>query len=289
MIKITFCDFWPGFNIHDNFFTKLLTKYDKNIKIVNINDDFDVLVFSCFGNRTKTIPNTVRKIFFTGENIRPQHYSHNFALTFDRISSPTHFRLPLWLLYTNDLKIVKDYNEKRKNNIYETQLRKNFCCFVASKNIEFRNNFVKKLSQYKKIDCGGKCLNNIGGSLSLKDKQTSKINWQSQYKFCIAIENSKYPGYCTEKLLQAFSSGCIPIYIGDPTVEQDFDTRSFINANDFSNEEELIEYIKKVDNDDELYQSYFKHKIFSDYWNDILSNPENEDNFLKGILNNIIK
>ena len=92
---------------------------------------------------------------------------------------------------------------------------------------------------------------------------------QIQFKFDEALkvtfENKIYPGYVTEKICDAYKSRCIPIYWGSNEVVNDFNPKTFINANDFSSFDELVEYIKKVDNDQELYESYFEESIFSKY------------------------
>lgn len=49
-------------------------------------------------------------------------------------------------------------------------------------------------------------------------------------KFGLAFENESYPGYCTEKLLQARAAGCVPIYWGDPEVTMDFNKDAFLEV-----------------------------------------------------------
>ncbi len=142
-----------------------------------------------------------------------------------------------------------------------------------------RNDFVKKLLEYKNVGCGGSCLNNIG------HKVVDKIGFQKNYKFSVAFENTSHPGYCTEKILDAYNSNCIPIYWGSETVNQDFNKNTFINAADFEDYDSLIEYIKKVDNDDDLYRKFFDEPVFSEYWLDIFSDPE--EKFFKKLCNKI--
>tara|TARA_B110000208_G_C11508482_1_gene336022 strand:- start:138 stop:644 length:507 start_codon:yes stop_codon:yes gene_type:complete len=163
-------------------------------------------------------------------------------------------------------------SEKNNNN--------NFCCFVASNNVPNRNNFCKKLSNYKKIDCGGDCLNNIGG------KVKNKIEFQKKYKFCIAYENSSHPGYTTEKILEAYKSNCIPIYYGSKTVTDDFNPETFINAHNFNNDDELINYIKKIDTNERLYKSFLNKPIFSDKWLEIFNDPE--ESYFKNMAHKIM-
>ena len=49
-------------------------------------------------------------------------------------------------------------------------------------------------------------MNNIGGAVS------DKFAFQQKHKFSIAFENTSYCGYCTEKIVEAFVAGTIPIY-----------------------------------------------------------------------------
>lgn len=280
-IKIDFIDFWKNFNKKDNFFFNILKKYYNNISISN---NPDIIIYSVFGKLYKTIESSCdklpkqykkcRKIFFNGESTRRLgSFTAKYAdlnLTFDENENDKNIRFPLWLIYDYDInkKILQVNKDK-------------FCVFIYSNNVEYRNLFCKKLSQYKAIDCGGKCLNNIG--YRVKDK----IEYQKKYKFAIAFENYSEPGYTTEKILEAYNSNCIPIYYGNPNVNLDFNPETFINRADFSTDEELIEYIKKVDNDDELYNSYLNKPIYSEKWLQRFNDPK--QTYFKNIANTIIQ
>jgi hypothetical protein len=167
--------------------------------------------------------------------------------------------------------------------------REKFCSYIASQP-GFENNrerFVQQLStKYKRVDCGGKHLNNIGGAIPPGVNASGKIEHNKQYKFAIAFENKQYPGYVTEKICDAYKSGCIPIYWGTPDVVQDFNPSTFINANDFSDFDALIDHIRRVDCDDELYASYFKDPILSDAWMRIFADPSHA--FFKQIVSDIL-
>ena len=61
-----------------------------------------------------------------------------------------------------------------------------FCCMVVSNSGgEERNDFFRRLSTYKKIDSGGKFLNNIGYVVE------NKMRFINEYKFVISFENNK--------------------------------------------------------------------------------------------------
>ena len=102
---------------------------------------------------------------------------------------------------------------------------------------------------------GGRYHNNVGGRVR------NKISFLSKYKFSLAMENTKSDGYITEKIIDAFLAGNIPIYYGDYMVEEYINPKSFILIKGKKDMMEKIEYIKKIDNDDELYRSILKETV----------------------------
>ena len=83
-MKLSFCDFWGGFQHENNFFADLIKTINPETIIAPFSDETDVLIYSCFGsdhhrcNRNKT-----KKIYYTGENIRPNFNECDYSLTFD--------------------------------------------------------------------------------------------------------------------------------------------------------------------------------------------------------------
>ena len=61
------------------------------------------------------------------------------------------------------------------------------------------------------------------------DKQATIAN----FRFAFAIENIRYPGYHTEKIIDCFAAGVIPIYFGDPLITQVIPSDTFIHLADF--------------------------------------------------------
>ena len=90
----------------------------------------------------------------------------------------------------------------------------------------------------------------------------NKIEFQKNYKFCLCAENTYAPGYTTEKILEAFASNCIPIYYGDPLAVLDFNPKAFINAHDFDNMDALLQRVKEIDTNDELYWQILQEPLF---------------------------
>ena len=277
-LKIAYCDWWHeeycggSFDLNNNFITDILRNYGNisELSVVNPNDNPDVLLYSIFGNQHTQYTN-VRKVFFSGEpfGIRADA---DFNFTFDR-NSDKNTRFPLWLGYLNNY--LLEECQRRKNGIINVPKRENFCSFISNGEVKttHRRTIVDKLSTYKKVHCGGKYLNNIGFTVPRGVNCSGKIEHNNNYKFAIAFENEDYPGYVTEKICDIYKSNCIPIYWGTKEVTNDFNPNTFINANDFANFDELVEYIIKVDNDDELYASFFKEPMFCNKWLDAFNDP----------------
>ena len=123
---------------------------------------------------------------------------------------------------------------------------------------------------------GGKFNNNINGTV--KDK----IRFLNFYKFSIAMENSEGDGYLSEKIVHSFLAGNIPIYYGDYMVDEYINIKSFILIKGEKDIQEKIKYIKKIDNDNNLYKSILKENILKD--NNVKNTIDKE---LKEFLNNI--
>ena len=77
-----------------------------------------------------------------------------------------------------------------------------------------------------------------------------KIDGLKDYRFQVVVENCKRDYWFTEKLIDCFRSGTIPIYWGCPSIGDFFDLDGIIT---FDSVDELLEIIKNCDNN--LYNS----------------------------------
>lgn len=262
-IYINFADFWSGFNVHDNFFMNLL-KEQVNVVISNTPT---YLFYSSYGDAHKSY--SCKKIFYTGENRRPNFDECDYALTFDHLNEPRHYRLPLYVLYEgySDITLPKQLNNALAN--------RKFCNFLVSNpGCQFRNDFFHKLNDYKPVDSGGSHMNTLGYTIG--HGSNDKLKFQQQYKFSIAFENSSFSGYVTEKIFEPMRAVSIPIYWGAQDVSEDFNPSSFINVHDFATVDDAIEYIKYIDTNDEAYM-----KMLSEPW--VLNNEAPCTNKLENI------
>jgi hypothetical protein len=251
-IKINFTDFWGGFDKTNNYFYNLL----KDEFDIEISNNPDYLFFSVFGNTHQQFKCT--KIAYYAENIPAPLGYCQWAFSNDYLTDSRNYRLPHYLLYDGY------YELQREKIIDESFAKRNFCNFMVSNgSCGERNKFFIELSKYKKVDSGGRFMNNIGQPVSDKRK------FQSEYKFSIAFENNAYrsqhPGYTTEKIMEPMTVSSIPLYWGNPVIDREFNTKSFINFYDFNSEKDMIDYIIELDKDDNKYLEVLKQPWFVDY------------------------
>ncbi len=224
--KIRCYNFWSGANEKNLWFTQSI--------VDNTNIKLPVNFYSVFGDSKQINWDNKIKIFFTGENL--DNYSEykkteyldifNLYIGFDKINHPNYIRLPLWIIYyfnTDDTidtiknKILKIENYKSFSSFNS----RDFCCIVASHDKNgLREKVFSKISKISSVSSGGKLLNNTS-DLQVKFAN-NKLNYLSNFKFNIALENSNPQYYTTEKIFDSIFAGCIPVYwgsIGNPEPE----------------------------------------------------------------------
>jgi alpha(1,3/1,4) fucosyltransferase len=253
-LKINFTDFWPNYDKKDNYFYNLLeTNYD-----LVIDENPDLLFYSSFGHDYLNYKCT--RIFYTGENKRPDFTACDFAFTFDFLEHKKHFRLPLYSIYIDHHHMLSqlEYKKTREEAALIWKGKTKFCCMVVSNpNCTKRIEFFKYLSTYKPVDSGGNVLNNVGGQVA------NKAAFIKEYKFVISFENSLQDGYTTEKIMEPILQDCIPIYWGNKLVDRDFNSQRFLDYNQFKSEEDLIKRILEIDQNDDLAIDMIMQSTFS--------------------------
>ena len=243
---------------------KFVIKFNKNKP--------DYLIYNVFGNNhlSPKYNNSIKIAIFT-ENKIPDFNEADYAISHYHINYLDRcfkYSIFFWSNLNNTY-----YNTLRNKAINNTK-RVKFCAAIISNNIStdgFRAKFINELSKYKKIDMGGKYNNNIGGPV------TNKINFLESYKFSIAIENSEGNGYISEKIVDSFLSGTIPIYYGDYMIDEYINPKTYILIKGEKDMFDKIEYIKKIDNDESLYKSLLKEKVLLDDNIKIKNNNELKD------------
>ena len=256
-IRCWFVDFWRGFDPYDNPIIKVLRKY-YNVILDSENPEFlfSSVFYSEKGMAALKYPCV--RIFYTGENFVPVFYIYDYAIGFDYIDyGDRYLRWPLYKFYCEDFELAI-----KKHILYDMDrfMERDFCCRVVSSNIsEFREHTFMEMNNRRYVASGGKCKNNLPSGKNVEDK----AEFLSKYKFNLAMENADSPGYITEKIIQAWAAGCIPIYWGGRgKAEEEFNRNAYIDCNDFSTITELLEYLMILEHDRAALEKILAAPIF---------------------------
>jgi hypothetical protein len=147
------------------------------------------------------------------------------------------------------------------------------------------------MNSYKRVQSYGRYLTN---NLNLQKESQGKYWRDAKYsffskvkhKYCICFEHSSYPYYCTEKLMDSFLAGSVPIYLGDPKINSDWNKESFINVGRIGTEE-TMKLIKDMEYNNELFLDVYSKPIFTDEQKK--RHLDNMNNFEMWLINKIIK
>jgi hypothetical protein len=284
-IRLHFDNFWGGFNPNDNIWIWIL-KQKHNVVIDSSNPN---LVFTMDLNRK--YPNAIT-VYYSNEPFYPEQTIvsslFDFSMSNFFIESPTHIRFPSYYMYVYEFiqtGLINGFSFFQKENRFIPK-KTGFCCFVSRSLNGKRGDFFNKLNEYKRVDTNVSPYNHFSIPFDNSSFNSSKpkIEFIKKYKFNISFENDfrgNYPcfpnanvvngfltdmsGLISEKLVEPLVSGVIPIYWGSKMVSEEFNTNTFLNYYDFENENNLIDKIIELDNNDDLYNSYFKEKISNNY------------------------
>lgn len=265
-IRIKICEFGRRDDeLRENFIYKILQKYYD----VEFSENPEYVFYNESSYEHLNYNNCI-KIFYTGENMHPNFNLCDYAVGFDYLTfDDRYYRLPLYLITVfynqKDLELAGDTDFKNPAVFTREDLAKKieFCSFVYSNYLanDNRVEIFNKLSRYKKVNSGGGYMNNIGGRVA------SKMEFELKHKFSVAFENSFGRGYTTEKLVNSLAAKTIPIYWGNPDVGKEFNTKRFINCHEYANFDEVVERVKEIDNNDDLYLSIVNQSITVENYN----------------------
>jgi hypothetical protein len=266
-LRIACLDFWRGFEPGE--LVRRLPELAQAIELAGLRLELvpdakaaDLVVFSCFPDGRKTLrPRDPRawtgtraaRLFYTGENVDPNLAQCDFALSFRRdVADPRHLRVPNYVTTQRLFGFAHGaLLQPPADPAAMRRAKTRFCAYVQRHRVPLREEFVRRLSRYKRVDCAGPSLFNTGFTVS----RAEKYELYRTAKFAVCFENEAAVGYTTEKLPDALLSDCVPLYWGDPTVHQDFDPGCFVHLRDFASLDAMVARIVELDRDDDAYDA----------------------------------
>lgn len=246
LIRIRFVRFWNGFDQHENFLKQVLEDSGFRVEVVeNKSESCEIEFVSVYASKYERIfqgasiikhrlfgsfqdvetkynnlnlpktKNATRRIWLTGENLRPP-FSHSFDgyLSFDQNLLKNNAYLPVWYFdagfftrhFVERVGVTTSIQSLLENRSLEKTPPKFACMFVG-------NPHSVRLQFAEILEKNGALVEKFGAAFGNRVRHKYPIG--SQFRFTISFENDSYPGYVTEKLLEAYLCGSIPIYWGD--------------------------------------------------------------------------
>lgn len=245
-ISVNFFGFGQNFDPKNNWLLSILKKR----YTVHITDDPSyIFIGSIDSPKYHHLTSKRISIFIPGEAIFPDFNIYDYAIGFDNFHINDRYFRYLFLA---------DSMQRGKEVLAPLPIdKRKFCNFIYANPDAHpdRDIFFHKLSSYKNIDSLGLHLKNTTESIEPRGGNwyQGSIDAKSKYKFSIAFENALHPGYTSEKIFSSFQANTVPIYWGNPDISREVNPDSFINCHDFNCFDEVIEHIKKIDGNNELY------------------------------------
>jgi len=258
-------DFSPFYKLFNNIFNETIENGDI--------EDSEILIESIFTNSVLYHKNWRYSFLFIGESDRRlplfipnglhnstlKDYSCIFKGKSENDFLGNIINFPLFVLYSYAFNFI--YQLPKRERVPQ----KNVCVIISNgADSEGRNFFLDELDKKIHVDYAGSYKNNVP---RVQDMHCSPgfIDFVSQYKIIITMENSKNNNYITEKILEGFAANTIPVYWGADNIGDYFNKERFINVNTFniSDIQEAIDKILRIVQDDNLFLEMIRKPIYT--------------------------
>jgi hypothetical protein len=150
--------------------------------------------------------------------------------------------------------------------------------WMQSNCVQWRREQVEALMAHIQVDSVGACLQN--SDVTAVAPACAAGDWPhdvyrgtnecaaAHYKYYIAIENSRYDNYTTEKLWRGLAAGAVPVYLGAPNVREYLPAPgAAVLMEDFPSVEALVAYLREGMADEGLYyERHMEWRARPDTW-----------------------
>lgn len=260
--------FWRGFDPGDFFVPFLQDALGERIMVVGgMRDEPDVLVSSLFIKRTASLRRRIEvglkssygfgkgtrrhrnsmpfRIYYTGEARNSPSMGHHFSLSFEQDTyAGTNAYLPLIFVSLDSWdECLTEAGKRRGVRVTQAQVcqprdlevaaRPRFACTFISNPEPIRLRAVEMLSRVGEVEVFGEV---VGRPVA------SKRSVATMFRHILCFENTLSPGYVTEKALDAWSLGSVPLWRGLDTAGV-LNPRAIVNAYDFSSLTDFVDHV----------------------------------------------
>lgn len=287
-MKVAFRHFWDNFD-PDSFFLPLLKAATGSSWTVAPERESQLLVDSVFIRRwdlalesqpVKSLRHLKRSVFgkdgtmskriwYTGENIRPPFQRYDATISFDIDTyGGTNFYLPLAvkeLDWSKDLGLPSGFLSRTQRGTTRPtpdvvsaerpvpfEPRPKFACAFIGNPHPIRMRAIQALRTLGTVDVFGRA---VGRPVADKERIAQ------DYTFMVCFENDVYPGYVTEKLIDSYSAGCIPLWWGNDAARL-LNRNAFMNAAEFDTLGEFVREVQRVGSSTALQHEILTQPLF---------------------------
>jgi hypothetical protein len=146
---------------------------------------------------------------------------------------------------------------------YTNSERPNLAAYIAKHSPPHRSDFFKALRKLDStVDGLGEANRTKEVNLPSRDKWWELTDVYKNYKFGFAMENTMENGYLTEKIMNVYLGGAVPLYWGSPIVKDIFNPKSFIYINDYPDFDSCAKDVVAIGNDPVRLREMQKAPIF---------------------------
>ena len=204
-----------------------------------------------------------KNIWYSGENERPPQGNWDGYLAFDTnlpVERSVYF--PLWYLtstnlfkstthtyWGNNVPTMAQLTDGRKF----TSMKRKFVVTFIGKSYPLRLHAIEALARIGKVDVYGEAARN-------QVKNPSHV--AQKYRFVMCFENDLYPGYVTEKPLEAYLTGAIPLYNGLDELNY-LNQKALVNLANFKNLTDWVDEINKISRNINLFKKIYEQPILT--------------------------
>lgn len=235
-MRIFLNGFWPGFaeqtdGVHFGFFERVLSRVFDQPMVLSSIQDADILLESHCAPSVFSAKPWKYSIFFSGEgSMSLPHHADQYSVVLGALRTRSNYvKCPLFLLY--DVCCPAKYPTR-------TDVPPKGVCAVISSDQDptkrrARTALVEELIRRGiPIDMGGSYRNTIGYTIPGQYYEQPIIDFQSQYRVVLALENTKLDEYITEKLVNPLRAGTVPVYYGSDRVTDYIHPDRFVRVTD---------------------------------------------------------
>lgn len=278
-VQVRFVDFWPSFDA-DDFFMPLLTQAFSAVSIsrgLGLSDRVHLEIRSVFpprrlpriaqelALRARGGVGSSRRILYSGE--APQKPSIRADLVLGHDETDSH----MGSVYLPHILAAMSWGDPHRSTeagrrrglevrpevvaqprLTSSHGRDRFACAFIGRPTPEREKLITALQRIGPVDVFGAW---TGRSV------TSKAEVSSRYRFMLCPENSLIPGYVTEKILDSWALGCVPIYGGLDRHDL-LNPRAFVDINGFDYSEGFLEKIDELNTSHELWEEVASEQLF---------------------------